>query len=220
MGDAFDQLGGAMIDPKIFFSHVRLNFGKLKQSQVNGFNTILSKWDELGGKDLRFLAYCLATAWHETGAAMQPISEIGKKSYFNKYEPTTRIGKALGNTKKGDGYLFRGRGFVQITGRSNFAKYGIANTPDKALEPDTAARILIDGMTKGVFTGRKLSDYFTDKKADPVGARAVVNGSDQAGLISVYHAHFLVRDLCGSHQLGCEEAGLEPSWTSTPHEIW
>jgi putative chitinase len=180
-----------MIDPKIFFAHVKLQFGKLKQSQVNGFNTILSKWDELKGEDLRFLAYSLATAWHETGTTMQPITELGKKAYFNKYEPTTRIGKALGNKKKGDGYLFRGRGFVQITGRSNYAKYGIEKTPEKALEPDLASYILIDGMTKGIFTGKKLSDYFTDKKADPVGARAVVNGTDKAGLISVYHTHFL-----------------------------
>jgi putative chitinase len=173
MGDAFDR-GVLMIDPKIFFSHVRLQFGKLKQSQVDGFNQILGKWEELKGKDLRFLAYCLATAWHETAQTMQPIKEYG--------------GSKL---KKKAYYPYYGRGFVQLTWKTNYEKYGIAKTPDKALEPDLASYILIDGMTKGIFTGKKLSDYFTDKKADPVGARAVVNGSDKAGLISVYHAHFL-----------------------------
>jgi putative chitinase len=181
-----------VIDAKVFFVNVRHHFGKLNQSQVNGFNVLLSKWEEdYADDDPRFLANPLATAWHETGGAMQAIVERGKKSYFNKYEPTTRLGKSLGNTKKGDGFLFRGRGLVQITGRSNYSKFGIADTPEKALDPETSAHILFAGMREGRFTGRKLADYFNKKVNDPIGARAIVNGSDNAVLIAGYHARFL-----------------------------
>ncbi len=36
---------------------------------------------------------------------MQPVTEYGAKSYFNKYEPGMPIGKQLGNTQQGDGYV-------------------------------------------------------------------------------------------------------------------
>ena len=50
---------------------------------------------------------------------MQPIKERGPVSYFNKYEPGTKIRKVLGNTQKGDGYRFHREGHVQNTGRRN-----------------------------------------------------------------------------------------------------
>ncbi|MDP9855941.1 hypothetical protein [Agrobacterium tumefaciens] len=47
------------------------------------------------------------------------------------------------------------------------------------------------GMLEGLFTGKKLTDYFNLKKDDPVGARAVVNGRDKAKLIAGYYKSFL-----------------------------
>lgn len=53
----------------------------------------------------------------------------------------------LGNVVTGDGVLYRGRGFIHITGRANYAECGLdlslplIEEPDLAAEPDVAARI-------------------------------------------------------------------------------
>lgn len=170
--------------------------GKLTQAQVDGINVIFAAFDRYGDGDRRKLAYLLATAKHETAHTMQPIHERGRVAYFDKYEPGTKIGKNLGNTLKGDGYKFRGRGFVQLTGRTNYAKAGkkigvdlLAN-PDAALVPEHAARILIAGCMEGWFTGRKLGDYI-NSAATFVAARRVVNGLDKADTIALMAANFL-----------------------------
>ena len=175
-----------------FWTAVRKLFGgALTQSQVNGIETILAASADL---PIGHRAYLLATAKHETADTMQPITEYGGRKYFDKYD-TGKLAKALGNTpdKDGDGYLYRGRGYVQITGRANYAKSGdklgldlIAN-PDAALNPDIAARILVRGCTEGWFTGKKLSDYLGD---DFRNARRVVNGTDKADLIMGYAIDF------------------------------
>jgi hypothetical protein len=127
---------------------------------------------------------------------MQPIHEFGQRSYFDKYEPQTKIGQALGNTKAGDGYLFRGRGFVQLTGRANYRRAGeklnadLLGSPDLALNPEHAAMILIKGCLEGWFTGKRLGDYIGNGKLDFVGARRVVNGIDRADLIAGYARTF------------------------------
>lgn len=86
----------------------------------------------------------IATVGVETGC-FAPIKERGGPAYFTKlYE-----GRAdLGNTEPGDGALFRGRGYIQITGRANYANYGraigvdLCEDPDRALDPAISAHIL------------------------------------------------------------------------------
>jgi putative chitinase len=55
---------------------------------------------------------------------------------FKNYDPTgpnPKLAKSLGNTNKGDGSLFRGRGPIQVTGRYNYTQLnialGLAGTP-------------------------------------------------------------------------------------------
>jgi predicted chitinase len=57
--------------------------------------------------------------------------------------------KNLGNTDKGDGEKFKGRGFIQLTGRANYTDFSkllalpdLVTNPDIALDPQVAARIL------------------------------------------------------------------------------
>jgi putative chitinase len=80
---------------------------------------------------------------------------------------------------------------VQITGRDNYAKYGIADDPDKALDPDKAVEILFDGMINGRFTGKRLADYFSATVTDWTGARKIINGTDRAVDIAGYAKKFV-----------------------------
>lgn len=163
------------MDRNKFFAIVRAKFGGLTNGQIEGFTHILNKWDKADLHDIRWLAYMLATAWHETAKTMQPITEYGSQKYLQskKYWP------------------YIGRGYVQLTWKYNYEKYGIAKTPLKALDPDFAAHIMIDGMVKGIFTGRKLIDYFSETKEDPIGARRIINGTDKDKLIAGYYKSFL-----------------------------
>lgn len=133
-------------------------------------------------------AYVLATAKHETGN-FRWLREIwGPTKAQQRYEGR----KDLGNTQPGDGRMFAGRGFVHITGRRNYkdwsGRLGISliKNPEKAEELDIAARIIVEGMKLGTFTGKKLDDYITLQKSDFYNARRIVNGKDKAGLIAQY----------------------------------
>ncbi len=95
-----------------------------------------------------------ATIQREVGASWRPVREGAPSgqdpmAYFeNLYGYQTRKGQALGNTQYGDGYTFRGGGWIQLTGRNNYRNYGqrigvdLENYPSFTTQPDTAARIL------------------------------------------------------------------------------
>jgi putative chitinase len=207
-----------LLKPEAFFTHVRKHLfgGSLNQGQVDGINAILTAWDRYGDGSLQRLAYVLATPIRETDGTMQPITEYGPRSYFNKYEPGTSIGKRLGNTVAGDGYRYRGRGQVMITGRRNYrfagGKLGIdlEGKPELALDLATSARILVVGTMEGWFTGKGLTDYIDDVDEEDdedlrefIEARRTVNGTDKAALI-------------GGHAMQFEKALKAGGYTSTP----
>lgn len=185
-----------------FFDRVRAAFGPMSQKKVDGFMALLKATETL---PIQHRAYILATAWHETAFTMQPITEFGKKAYFDKYNAGTKLGASLGNTLPGDGYKFRGRGFVQITGRRNYQKASLATgrdlviNPDAALDPDIAADIIVKGMTGGWFTGKKLADFTNYQDM-----RRVVNGTDKASAIAGYAKTF-------EEALGTSTASVSPA---------
>ena len=88
----------------------------------------------------------------------------------------------LGNDQPNDGWTYRGRGDSQITGKGGYARFGkllgldLVGNPDKVLEVDVAAAILVLGLVRGLFTGKKLADGVPDF----VEARRTVNADVKA----------------------------------------
>lgn len=177
-----------MIDRAKFFAGVRHGPfpGKLTKDQVAGCEAILSEWERRGLTDERWLAYMLATAFHETAATMQPIMERGSQKYL-----------------KGKRYWpWIGRGYVQLTWEENYKAMtkllradgftvDLTKDMDAAMRPDVAAFVMFEGMTRGSFTGKKLSNYFGKTMDDPVNARRIINGTDRARDIAAIHKQFL-----------------------------
>lgn len=175
-----------MVIKQNFFDIVRHEFGSLNQSQVEGFDFILDSLAEQDDiKDLRQFAYILATIWHETAATMQPIEEFGKGKGrpYGVPDPVTK-------------QVYYGRGYVQITWESNYEKFknilgvNLLLKPELALEPDVAIKIALIGMSRGLFTGKKLSDYFNSTTTNWVAARKIINGLDCAEKTGQYAQKF------------------------------
>ena len=187
---------------KKFFEAYRAQFGTLTQSLVDALEFLLGQFE----KDARFgttsvdrrqLAYCLATFKLETAHTMLPIDEFGSNARFERlYGTGTRLGRRLGNTQPGDGPRFHGRGYVQLTGRANYANAarltGKPLTDNPALVKDSAVayEIAINGMIHGTFTGRRLNQFINANKTDFVNARKIINGLDHAPMIAGVARHF------------------------------
>lgn len=96
----------------------------------------------LKGKELAaFLAQCS----HESGGFRFMTELWGPSLQQQRYEGR----RDLGNTEKGDGYKYRGRGFIQLTGRNNYRRAGKAlglpleEKPDLVSTPDIAAQVAV-----------------------------------------------------------------------------
>lgn len=187
-----------------FYKTVRSRLGPLSQSQVGGFEVLLTM---IARAPLSHQAYMLATAWHETADTMQPIKEKGGAAYFTRLYDVggdrPKLCISMGNTCAGDGPRHCGRGYVQVTWKSNYAKLDqkaaeagltkpgeILANPDLAMRPDIAALALLDGMQEGWFTGKKLSTYLPAQGVAThdqyVSARRIINGTDRAELVEDY----------------------------------
>lgn len=92
-------------------------------------NTAMSRYQIVGTK--RVAAF-IAQIGHESGQLRYMKEVWGPTAAQARYE-----GRAdLGNTKSGDGFRYRGRGLIQITGRANYAACGEALALDLLAQPE------------------------------------------------------------------------------------
>ena len=117
---------------------------------------------------------------------MQPVREIGQGR-----------GRPYGGCRSPDlAKPIYGRGLVQLTWKANYARMAevcgvdLVADPDLALGLTVAVTILFEGMLQGLFTGKRLADFFHDATADWVEARRIVNGVDRADTIAGFAQHF------------------------------
>ncbi len=127
--------------------------------------------------DAEMVAVALGTIRAETEGFV-PIAEL--PSHFNTLPGQAAFSayeNKLGNKRAGDGARYRGRGFVQLTGRGNYEKYGkvldiaLADNPDCACAPEVAACLLA-----AYLDANKPALSKALAKGDLKAARKVVNG--------------------------------------------
>ena len=196
------------LDRQFFFDTVQHTLFKdsLTPAQIEGINAIFDYWDaNLATADRRWLAYILATAFHETAYTMQPVRETLATSDSRAVEilETAFASGRLSWVKTPywrpdeDGRSWLGRGLVQLTHRRNYEAISevtgidLVAQPDRAMEMVPAVTILIEGMLRGSFTSHRLSDHLNEEREDWVNARRIVNGTDRAEKLAEYGRTFL-----------------------------
>jgi hypothetical protein len=189
------------INRRFFFDHLheKLYPTGLHQSQVDGHDAVLDAWETgAAAGDDRWLAYMLGTAYHETAKTLQPVRETRAP---NDEQAAARLETAWEKGQlswvatpywhpDGDGKYWFGRGLVQITHKANYKKLGdlihedLLTDPNKTLDMGIAIKVMFEGMAKGSFTGKKLSDYFASSVEDWTGARRIINGTESNLLVA------------------------------------
>ncbi|GJE61692.1 glycoside hydrolase family 19 protein [Methylobacterium trifolii] len=198
----------ASLDRAAFFAAARADLfgGSLSQAQVDGIERLIAAFTLYGSGDRRHLAYILATSYHETGRRMMPVREgfaatdAAARAAVAGLYAKGKISQnyALPNAR---GQSFYGRGDVQLTFEANYRRMGqvlgldLVAFPDLVLEPATSARVIVEGMLRGIsgrgdFSGKALEDYIDGDRCDYVQARRVVNILDKAAQIASYAGDF------------------------------
>ena len=112
---------------------------------------------------LRAAAF-LAQLAHESGQ-LRFMEEIwGPTAAQRRYEPVTTLSKRLGNTQKGDGFRFKGRGPIQLTGRDNYQRFGALLGLDLVGNPATAATPEVAFRIAGLFWKNKGLNQLADQQ--------------------------------------------------------
>ena len=200
-----------------YFNYRKIFENRLAQSQVDGYEAIFDAfdaWEDYCLKEpapynrknvlKRQLAYILATAYREVGKRMEPVREGFKKNDADARKHVAwllRKGYISWNyalPSKVTGQSYYGRGFVQLTHEDNYTRADVLcgtgnlfyNNPDMVLKPKHAAKILVAGMAKGMFTGKGLFRYINSQETDYFHARRIVNGMDKAREFEGYARRF------------------------------
>jgi len=96
-------------------------------------------------------AMFLAQVAHESGEFRYSEEIWGPTPQQARYEPPSPLATKLGNTKPGDGLRYKGRGWIQLTGRANYAAAGKALGLELEASPELAAHVEVAGRVAAWF---------------------------------------------------------------------
>lgn len=206
----------SVVDKAIFYRTIRDIYDVYDRSGPHyaGTDAILDYWNEDQNlPDDRWLAYILATAYHETAFRMAPVRETlasdddtAIRRLEDFYERRGSTGPVYWRPVEETGKAYFGRGYVQLTWDWNYKRadkrFDIPNetsnddsyywNPTLALEPSSSIRITYDGMIYGWYTGHCLLRHIEpNRRADYGQARRIINGLDKASKIAEHAAHFM-----------------------------
>lgn len=122
--------------------------------------------------------------------------KVDDRAFFNRVYGGEFGRTQLGNTQPGDGFLFVGRGPIQLTGRSNYARFGgligvdLTTNPDQANEPETGCKVAVaymlhrfkgggfEGMKRAVGNVVKTTEAVKDQAFAKFTASGVFGGTE------------------------------------------
>jgi len=119
------------------------------QRPLTQIENYLAKTAQQAGMKGHELAQLLAQASHETGNFVAMEEQGDKKYLMHRYWNNIPMRKALGNKHPSDAIRYKGRGFIQLTGRGNYERMGkilkidLLNHPELAKRPDIASKIAV-----------------------------------------------------------------------------
>lgn len=202
----------SQINKEHFINNYHRHFGKkLTEARKNNIFIITDAFaaDE-NMKSLRWLAYILATAMHESNDTFAPVAEgywikpeskriTALYNFYRKNNPAA-LKTIFPNGRSGTAYYGRGR-VVQLTHDFNYRLASLKIYKDERLfrDPDMIIRdaacdlaVTFRGMLEGWFTGFRLEQFFPlgSNKANWRSARKMINGLDKANLIAGYAMKF------------------------------
>lgn len=107
----------------IAYGMIRDAFPRLAPPQVQIYTNAFNQWFPVYGIiNPRRVAAFIAQVGHESGGLRWTAEIWGPTDQQRRYEPPSTLAARLGNSEPGDGAWFKGRGLIQITGRSNYTQ--------------------------------------------------------------------------------------------------
>ena len=126
--------------------------------RVDEFVASFNQWAIPFGLDnKKRIVHYLAQVFHESGKLLYVEEIASGKAYEGR--------KDLGNTQPGDGMLFKGRGFIQLTGRSNYTLFNNCDLVDKDVieTPELVSEFPYNQMASMWFWRRNGLNELADK---------------------------------------------------------
>lgn len=172
---------------------------KMGPGTEEGVRAMIRQAVKNGITDKKELAIMLANTHHETGGFRQVEENLGYKpqtlmKLWPKRFPTmekasavagggaavianTIYGGRMGNTEPGDGYKYRGRGFIQLTGKENYTRASKALGVDLVDDPDAIAEDPEMAASSALYFWKANKKIGEQARAGNVaGVRKIVNG--------------------------------------------